>query len=91
MNKLKMHSFDIIQKNIEKMKVLFPSCVTEAKGKDGEIKLSVDFDRLKQELSYFIVEGPQERYQLDWPGKREALLTANIQKIYFLKTIILMF
>ena len=78
MNKLKMHSFDIIQKNIEKMKVLFPSCVTEAKGKDGEIKLSVDFDRLKQELSYFIVEGPQERYQLDWPGKREALLTANM-------------
>jgi adenine-specific DNA-methyltransferase len=23
------------------------------------------------------VEGPQERYQLNWPGKREALLTAN--------------
>src|SRR5690606_7661855 len=24
-----------------------------------------------------IVEGPQERYHLNWPGKREALLTAN--------------
>jgi adenine-specific DNA-methyltransferase len=23
------------------------------------------------------VEGPQERYQINWPGKREALLTAN--------------
>src|SRR5690606_14425135 len=23
------------------------------------------------------VEGPQERYRLDWPGKRQALLTAN--------------
>ncbi|MEO6319547.1 MAG: site-specific DNA-methyltransferase, partial [Polaromonas sp.] len=23
------------------------------------------------------MEGPQERYQLNWPGKREALLTAN--------------
>jgi hypothetical protein len=23
------------------------------------------------------VEGPQERYHLNWPGKREALLTAN--------------
>src|SRR5205814_6738884 len=22
-------------------------------------------------------EGPRERYHLDWPGKREALLTAN--------------
>jgi adenine-specific DNA-methyltransferase len=28
-------------------------------------------------LSTSIVEGPQERYQLNWPGKREALLTAN--------------
>ena len=24
-----------------------------------------------------VVEGPQERYQLDWPGKREALFAAN--------------
>src|SRR5690606_14309143 len=23
------------------------------------------------------VEGPQERYRLDWPGKRKALVTAN--------------
>ena len=23
------------------------------------------------------VEGPQERYHLDWPGKRQALITAN--------------
>ncbi|MEA2011589.1 MAG: site-specific DNA-methyltransferase, partial [Verrucomicrobiota bacterium] len=32
---------------------------------------------LKQELSDSIVDGPRERYRLDWPGKREALLTAN--------------
>jgi adenine-specific DNA-methyltransferase len=37
----------------------------------------VDFDQLKQELSESIVEGSQERYHLNWPGKREALLTAN--------------
>jgi adenine-specific DNA-methyltransferase len=37
----------------------------------------VDFDQLRQLLSDQIVEGPQERYRLDWPGKREALLTAN--------------
>ncbi|VEC36257.1 putative type III restriction-modification system methylation subunit [Escherichia coli] len=41
------------------------------------MKLAVDFDQLRQELSDSIVEGPQERYQLNWPGKREALLTAN--------------
>ena len=39
--------------------------------------IGVDFDLLKQELSKNIVEGPQERYQLNWPGKKEALLTAN--------------
>lgn len=39
--------------------------------------LAVDFDQLRQELSGSIIEGPQERYQLNWPGKREALLTAN--------------
>jgi adenine-specific DNA-methyltransferase len=38
---------------------------------------TIDWDLLKQELSGHIVEGPQERYRLDWPGKREALLTAN--------------
>ena len=32
---------------------------------------------LRQELSGELVEGPRERYQLDWPGKREALLAAN--------------
>ena len=65
------------QQNIEKIQELFPSCVTESRGADGELKLAIDFDQLKQELSNSIVEGPQERYQLNWPGKREALLTAN--------------
>jgi adenine-specific DNA-methyltransferase len=37
----------------------------------------IDFDLLRQELSADLVEGPQERYRLDWPGKREALATAN--------------
>src|SRR5690606_33941101 len=55
----------------------FPGCVTEAEGEDGSVKVAVDFDQLRQELSDAIVEGPQERYHLNWPGKREALLTAN--------------
>ncbi|WP_025744497.1 hypothetical protein [Salinivibrio costicola] len=77
MDKLKMYSPDTTQQNIEKIQALFPNCVTESKGADGELKLAIDFDQLKQELSNSIVEGPQERYQLNWPGKREALLTAN--------------
>ncbi|WP_278463110.1 site-specific DNA-methyltransferase [Stutzerimonas kunmingensis] len=78
MDKLKMHSPDLSQENIAKIRALFPGCVTEARDdKTGKLRLAVDFDQLRQELSDHIVEGPQERYRLDWPGKREALLTAN--------------
>ncbi|MDX1821104.1 MAG: site-specific DNA-methyltransferase [Paracoccaceae bacterium] len=66
--KLKMHSPDLTQRNIAWIAEKFPGCVTEGK---------VDFDLLRQELSDSIVEGPQERYHLDWPGKRQALITAN--------------
>ena len=77
MDKLKMHSPNLVEQNIEKLAALFPNCVTESKGEDGNLKQAIDFDLLKQELSRHIVDGPQERYHLNWPGKREALLTAN--------------
>ncbi|MCU8036897.1 site-specific DNA-methyltransferase [Shewanella oncorhynchi] len=77
MEKLKMHSPNLVAQNIEQLAALFPSCVTESRGKDGKLKQAIDFDLLKQELSTHIVEGPQERYELNWPGKRKALLTAN--------------
>lgn len=77
MEKLNLHSPDFTQANIEKLAELFPNCVTETRAADGTLKKAIDFDLLKQELSTSIVEGPQERYQLNWPGKREALLTAN--------------
>jgi len=77
MDKLKMHSPDLTQDHIARLRELFPGCVTEARGEDGAVRLAVDFDLLRQELSGTLVEGPQERYQLNWPGKREALLTAN--------------
>lgn len=77
MEKLKMHSPNLTNANIEKIKALFPNCITESQDENGNLKLAVDFDQLRQELSDSIVEGPQERYHLNWPGKREALLTAN--------------
>ena len=78
MDKLKMHSPDLSQANIAKIRDLFPGCVTEARDEaTGQLRLAVDFDQLRQELSDHIVEGPQERYRLEWPGRREALLLAN--------------
>ncbi len=77
MEKLKMHSANLTQDNIARIRDLFPSCITETKAEDGCIKLAVNFDQLRQELAESIVEGPQERFHLNWPGKREALLKAN--------------
>lgn len=77
MEKLKMHSPNLTQDNIARIRDLFPGCVTEARGGDGSVKLAVDFDQLRQELTESIIEGPQERYHLNWPGKREASLAAN--------------
>lgn len=77
MDKLKLHTPDITQANIAKLAELFPNCVTEARSDDGTVKQAIDFDELRQELSDHVVDGPRERYQLNWPGKREALLTAN--------------
>lgn len=73
-HKLKMHSPNLTEGNIEKLAELFSNCVTEGSNNDSKM---IDFDLLRQELSGTIVEGPQERYHLNWPGKREALLTGN--------------
>ena len=77
MEKMKLRSPDLSQDNIAKIRDLFPGSVTEAADDNGRLRLAVDFDQLRQELSDHIVEGGQERYRLDWPGKREALALAN--------------
>jgi len=72
-----MHSPNVTNENIKKLAELFPNCVTESTDDKGDLVTSIDFAQLRQELSGTLVEGPQERYHLNWPGKREALLTAN--------------
>lgn len=75
--KLKMHSPDLTQRNIDRITELFPQVVTETLDAYGNPTRAIKFDLLRQELSDHIVEGPQERYQLDWPGKRAAAFAAN--------------
>ncbi|ROZ51190.1 site-specific DNA-methyltransferase [Rhodococcus sp. WS3] len=77
MEKLRMTSPDVTAANIDKLAELFPYVVTESVDADGNPKKAIDFDLLRQELSGHVVEGPQERYQLDWPGKRAAAFVAN--------------
>lgn len=79
MGKMKMQSEDITLRNVAKIREIFPNCLTEARDKlTGELRSSVDFDQLRQELSDHVIDGPQERYRLDWPGKRESLLLSNL-------------
>ena len=77
MDKLKMHSVNKVDENIEKIGKLFPNCVTERKNENGEVEYAVDFDMLKQELSDVVVEGNEERYQFTWPDKKKSILLAN--------------
>ncbi len=77
MDKMKMQSPNLVDENIEKISELFPNCITEDRDENGIVKKVVDFDLLRQELSGSLVEGVRERYTLSWPGKNEAILTAN--------------
>lgn len=89
MTTLKMHTPNLVDSNIERLAEVFPNCVTEKPKTDeqgkvirdmnGEVVLErgIDFELLKQELSHSVIDGSQERYRLDWVGKREAIVTAN--------------
>ncbi|MBB2150560.1 site-specific DNA-methyltransferase [Pedobacter gandavensis] len=82
-DKLDMQTPNWANINTEKLAKLFPNCVTETT--DG---LKLDFDLLKQELTTDIVDGTKERYRLEWPGKREAIVTANLPTTKTLRPIL---
>ena len=72
MQKLDMDSKNLVQTNIDKLidflSENFPSSVNE---------WWINFDALKQELSDEVIDWNKEKYQLTWPGKKEAIATAN--------------
>lgn len=81
-DRLDLKTPDLVNENIEKLAILFPNCVTE-----GTYGKSIDFDLLKQELSHAVVEGHKERYRLEWPGKKEAIVTSNLPSTKTLRPI----
>ena len=76
MDKMRMETSDLTQSNIEKLAVLFPACVTEARGEDGKLKKAVNFELLRQILSDVVLEG-DEAYEFTWVGKKAAIVEAN--------------
>ena len=62
MEKLNGQSADVVAENIDQLKELFPEAFTEG---------NIDFDTLKQLLGG-VVEEREEKYGLNWHGKRRA-------------------
>ena len=62
-------SKNIIKSNVKKLKEMFPNIVAE----NGKI----DFEKLKQELSDYVLNDAKEKYELTWVGKKEAIVLAN--------------
>ena len=77
MERLRLRSPSLAGRNVDKIGALFPWAITESRDADGRLVRAVDFDLLRQELAGQVSDGPRERYQLDWPGKRAAWLLAD--------------
>ena len=77
MDKMKMQSLDVTSSNIDKIARLFPQCVMECKDKNGKTVLSIDFEKLREELSADVIDDGEERYQFTWPDKRMHAHLAN--------------
>ena len=77
MQKLRMQTADMADRNIEMLGQMFPNCLTETINADGKLVRAIDFDKLRQELACEVVEGADERYQFTWPDKRAAIRLAN--------------
>jgi adenine-specific DNA-methyltransferase len=82
MEKLKMESLNMTQKNIEKIAGIFPNVITEMidleKSTTEKIvyKQGINFELLKQELMGEVIEG-EEHYDFTWVGKKAAIVEGN--------------
>ena len=76
MEKMRMESVDMTAQNVEKIGAMFPNCVTETVGEDGNLKKAINFEMLKQMLSDDVLEG-DEAYEFTWVGKKAAIVEAN--------------
>ncbi len=76
LNHFKMQTTSGAQLNLDALYQVCPQCFTESKDpKTGEIKHTVDFEKLRLLLGDNIAEG-DERYDFTWVGKRAALQEA---------------
>ncbi|MCE8028500.1 site-specific DNA-methyltransferase [Billgrantia desiderata] len=75
--KLKTKTDDLSLELARAIAELVPDVLTETRDRDGRLQQTIDFSLLRQALGDAAADEQQERYQLDWPGKRAALREAN--------------
>ncbi len=76
MEKMKMESENLTKKNIEKIKRIFPNCITESIDSKGSLKEGINFEMLKQMLSEEVIDN-EEAYEFSWVGKKASIIEAN--------------
>ena len=82
MEKMRMESVNMTEKNVDKIAALFPNCITESLDEEKSTpekkayKKVVNFDVLRQMLSGEVLEG-DEAYEFTWVGKKSAIIEAN--------------
>ena len=57
MDKLKMQTENLADRNFEVLSKMFPNAVTETIDESGEVVRAIDADVLRQEISVSVVEG----------------------------------
>lgn len=82
MDRLRMRTANMADKNYAELKRLFPNALTETISDYDEhgraiVDRAIDIDILRQEIACSVIEGREERYQFTWPGKKKAMLLAN--------------
>ena len=82
MDKMRMESVDMTERNIEAMAMLFPNCITEVIDEERSTpqhkiyKKAVNFEKLRQMLTGEVAEGT-ESYEFTWVGKKSAIIEAK--------------
>ena len=76
MDKMRMESMDMVSNNVARLGEIFPNCITEGVDRNGNRRLSVNLDVLRQMLSEDILEG-EETYEFTWVGKKASIVEAN--------------
>ncbi|WP_442487431.1 site-specific DNA-methyltransferase [Halomonas litopenaei] len=82
--KLDMETKDVSRELVDAIGRILPEALTEVRDETGVLKRGIDFSLVRHALHGVVTDDTQERYHLDWPGKRSALIESNlaIQKTF---------